>query len=177
MFVKSAKELTKVKTITIIAILISMSVVCDLLKINIYITQELKISLSFLFLSVIGYLFGPVVAAISGASMDILGYLVNPTGAFMIGFTISKVLEGFVYGIFLYEKETPLRTFTARLCVNLLINCLINTLWLYIMYGNLENLKFFIRLGKNIMLLPFEVLAMHFIIKIINKYQLNKIKK
>ena len=52
MFVKSSKELTKVKTITIIAILISMSVVCDLLKINIYITQELKLSLSFLFLSV-----------------------------------------------------------------------------------------------------------------------------
>lgn len=177
MFVESSKELTKIKTITIVAILISMSVVCDLLKINIYLTQELKISLSFIFLSVIGYLFGPVVAAISGASMDILGYVVNPTGAFMVGFTISKILEGFIYGVFLYKKETPLRSFSAKLCVNILINCLINTLWLYIMYGDLETIKFFIRLGKNIMLLPFEVLAIHFIIKILNKYQLNKLTK
>ena len=182
MFKNSALELKSVRSLTVTALLIGISTALEFLVIQP--TPTLKFGFAFIGLAAIGMLYGPVMAGIGGIAVDVLGYIIKPTGAFSPILTVATLVEGIIYGIFLY-KMTPakldfsggkaflsclkqnafpaLRTFFSRFTVNLVCNVFLNTVGLIIM-GFFAPETFWVKMGerivKNAILLPFEVLVL-----------------
>lgn len=147
MFKKSANELKSVKCLTVTGVLVAAYVTLNspLLSYN---TDVLKITFGFLALAAIGMLFGPVVAVIAAFPCDIVTALIGHLGINPI-FTAPKILEGLIYGIFLYgmlnsrdeRKSAPkqaawavwqvARIVLARFLVMSVCYLLINSLLLY----------------------------------------------
>jgi len=100
MFKKSANELKNIRCLTVTGVLVAAYVTLNspLLSYN---TDVLKITFGFLALAAIGMLFGPVVAVIASVPCDIIAAYIGHLGVNPI-FTIPKILEGLIYGIFLY---------------------------------------------------------------------------
>ena len=76
---------------------------------------------------------------------DLLGAIIFPTGgAFQVGFTVTAVVSGFIFGLFLGEKS-PFRTKlnlheTVRIVASVLLSqvvcsLLLNSFWLSFYYG------------------------------------------
>ncbi len=104
MFRDSALELKNLRCITVTAMLIALNLA--LKSVTIYVTDDLKISFSFLALAAIGMLFGPTVSFLSGAITDILGLLIaNTIGAFNPLFTLVEAVGAMLYGLFLYKLK------------------------------------------------------------------------
>lgn len=101
-------------------------------------TPILRIGFGFLPVAMAGILYGPVWAAIGYAVGDILGMLIFPSGGYFPGFTVTALLTGFVFGVFLHGKEkiTWKNVLPASLIVILAFNLGLDTLWLSIMMGD-----------------------------------------
>ncbi len=65
---------------------------------------EKQMNLGFLPIAAAGYLFGPVSAMIVAALGDILGTLIFGTGAYFPGFTLTALIVGCLYGLFMYPR-------------------------------------------------------------------------
>lgn len=140
-----------------------------------------RISFGFVPMSMAGILFGPVYSCIVAALADLLGAILFPTGgAFWPGFTVVAACTGLTYGM-LYEH--PERQFTNRqwytrllvteLVVNLFVNVVLGTLNLYFMYGAGAFANVPVRLVKNIVMIPIEII----IITTLNKSLVRPLKR
>ncbi len=135
-FKNSARELKSIKCIVTIGMLLAAAVVLDGFG-SIRIGDAIKINFTFLPLSMIGILFGPVAGFFAGLLTDIIGYLVNPVGAFIPWLVLITGLEGLIYGMVLYnvsgEKtvKTVIRIVAARFAVCAVCNLTLNTMALY----------------------------------------------
>ena len=100
-------------------------------------TQFLRIGFGFLPVAVAGIAYGPFWGAVTGAVGDILGMIIYPPAEYFPGFTLTALLTGVVFGLFLYRRPvTILRVLLASAAVCIFLNLLLDTLWLNIMYGN-----------------------------------------
>lgn len=135
-FKKSAQELKNVRCIVTIGLLLAVAVVLDGFG-SIRIGDYIKINFTFLPLSMVGILFGPVPGLFAGLMTDIIGYLVNPVGAFIPALVLISGLEGLIYGMVLYNiksertVKTIIKIVAARLSVCAVCNLTLNTLALY----------------------------------------------
>lgn len=105
-----------------------------------------RISFTFIPVAVAAILFGPTPAALLGALIDVLGALLAPSGVFFPGYTLTAMVQGLIYGLFLYEQpgETReastrrdlLRVIGAVLVYTLVCSLGLNTLWISITSGS-----------------------------------------
>ena len=95
-----------------------------------------KIGFSFLPIAVAGMLFGPVGGAAVATVADVIGALLFPSGQFFPGFTLTALLGGLVWGIFLHRKQNNGRILCAVLIEQLALSLLLNTLWISILYSS-----------------------------------------
>ncbi len=167
---RSAKELKNIKTLVLVSMLVALVVVLSFS--TFYILNTLRVSFTYIPIVIASTLFGPVVGAITGVLGDVLGYLTSQAGhgAYNIGFTINAFLNGFIYGLFLYRKFTPLRMVFAKIVQVLLVELLLTPLWLSLMYGDSYSVLLYGRLFKTIIFIPIEVFVMVVISKIVIKY-------
>ncbi len=140
MFPASARELKKVRTITISAVFMALSVV--LRSVAIPLGTDIRITFAFLGIMVIAMLYGPVVAMIANLGTDIIGYLLD--GAKMreynLALAVVVVLDGLIYGMLLYQKHTGKRlclwASISRAIVVVVGNLILNSCILYVCYVN-----------------------------------------
>lgn len=154
----SFRQMKRVRTLAASAMLLSLGAVLDYFG-SIYVTAELKISLSFLAIASAGYLFGPASAMLCGGLLDVLMWVIKPAGAYFPGYTLSGVLGGLIYGLCLYRQEGKrllLLGPLSKLLVNLLVNILLNTLWSMIFTGKGYLALLAVRVPKNLILWPLE---------------------
>ena len=97
---------------------------------------NLRIGFGFLPIAVAGMMLGPVRAGIMAAMADFLGAILFPAGIFFPGFTLTALLVGIVYGIFLYKKTNLWRMVIAIVIHQCILSLFGNTLWLSILYGS-----------------------------------------
>ncbi|MBP7176767.1 MAG: folate family ECF transporter S component [Thermoclostridium sp.] len=127
-FMKDVRQLVLVSTF------ISLYVVLSLF--TIYITKELRFSLTFVPIAWSSAAFGPVAGAFTGAFGDVLAWVIKPAGAYHPGFTISGIVSGMIYGLFMYKKPfTWGRVIFASLVYVIVVELGLNTLWLSGLYG------------------------------------------
>ena len=155
-----------------IAMLCALNVILSNFAITI--SANLKITFSFLTMSVIGYMFGPAVGGICGLILDQVKFLVNPSGDYLFIWSVIEITSGFLYGLILYRKKVEYsRCFTTKLIVSVICNILMTPLFLTVLYGG--GMAGFItrvtaRIVKNIVLLPVEAGVMYILLRRIAKY-------
>lgn len=115
-------------------------------------TWNLKIGFSFVPVVLAARLFGPVQAMLVYGIGDVVGTLLFPVGAYFPGFTVSAMLSGLIYGLFLYKKNGSyvffgkknvtatkkseiLRLSGAVGLIQLICSFFLNSLWISIAYG------------------------------------------
>ncbi len=102
MFRDSALELKSLRCLTVTAMLIALNLA--LKSVTVYVTDDLKISFSYLALAAIGMLFGPTVSFVAGTVTDLLGLLISQQmSAFNPLFTLVEAVGAMLYGLFLYR--------------------------------------------------------------------------
>ena len=168
-FSSSFHALKKTRTLTTTGLLLAVQIVLGSYG-TIEVTDSLKISLSHLALAPTAIFFGPVVASMQGALSDIVGYLIKPTGPYFPGFTLATLLLGLIYGLSLYRtRHTMPRIVLTRIAVMVLVNLLLNTVCLVMLYGPSRQATFPVRLVKNIVQLPFDCILLYSVCNIVRR--------
>lgn len=145
-------------------------------------TEILVISFGFVPTMLSAIFLGPKYSTLIAALADFLGAMLFPFGAYFPGFTLSSAISGLIYGILLYEPENCKRSsknMLIRLIVSsglsiLLVNTLLNSLWLNIMYGKAYIALLYSRILKQLIMFPIQVLTVYglytFLKPIVYKY-------
>ena len=168
LLVDSFRELKDIKTLAMSAMLLAIAVVLGFNTLQL--TESLKIGFAYLPNELAGMMFGPVVGAIIGGTADVLKFLVNPTGPFFPGFTISGICGGFIYGCVLYKKPLHIgRIILANSLVTVLVNLLLNTYWISVLYGNAFVALLPARIIKQLIMLPIEIVLFYTVARVLSK--------
>lgn len=105
-----------------------------------------------------------------GGVGDILKYIMKPTGAFFFGWTLNAILGPMIYGIMLYHRPINLkRIFVAKILVAVIVNLLLGTLWLSIMYGKAFFLLLPARAVKQLVSVPVDALLLYVVLQMLSK--------
>ena len=164
LFSESFHELKKLRNLTVLAMLMALQLVLSLYA-SIQLSDSLKLSFAFIASAVIGMLYGPFCAGLIGGLVDVLQAVIRPTGPFFPGFTVTAILTGIIFGCFLYKNRPTLaRIILAKTCVNLFMNVLLNSYWLYVLYGYGFFALLPTRALKNLILLPVEALLLYLLL-------------
>lgn len=149
------------RTLTLASFLVAIGIIAGFLKVPISSVIEIRFSTPPL--AAAGLLFGPGIAAITGALTDIGGYVVKPTGPFFPGFTLSGILSGVIFGLFLHNRSGAaysLSRISLAVIVNTVaVNLLLNSLWLTLLYGSGGYVAVLsMRLIKELVLIPVNII-------------------
>lgn len=125
----------KIRKIIISALLLAAAIVINrFLSIN---TSILSIGFTFVPLMLAGIILGWKYSLTIAGLADLIGALLFPFGTYFVGYTISSVLTGLVYGLLMYQKSVfivnkkfLIKTLIAILIVCIVINGGLNTMWL-----------------------------------------------
>lgn len=137
-FSNSAKELGKVQSIAIIAMLLAVRVVLGMFaNIGLNFNPYVKIGFSFLPMALMAYYFGPVCSMVTACLGDIISYIFAPAGAtFTPGITAGYIVEACLMGIILYKEKISMpRTIICQVLGTIMGGLAINTFFIYMFYG------------------------------------------
>ena len=127
-----------------------MAIAIALRSFAIEITQDVRISFSFIAIIAIAVLFGPVVAGMANLSTDFLGYIISnhTTREYSIPLATVTLLAGVIYGLICYNNTENhsekykltgggiFRTCLSRVVVVLICNVCLNSFIIYVSYVN-----------------------------------------
>ena len=171
----SCAELKSVQVIALCGILLALRVVIGFLEINI--ESIYRISFAALPVSLGGMLFGPVAGGILGGLRDIVTLLIKPIGALNPGIVLSKILSGFIMGLFLYKRPISLkRTVLACTVSAVLCDLVVTTASLYWMYGTPLAVMLPWRIVNYISLLPVNAALLYGAQKLVVRIHLPALK-
>ncbi len=126
------KPVIKVKTIVIVSLFITLSLVLSLISwmVPLFGFPSLKIGLSQLPIMIIGFIFGPSWGFIAGLIEDLLELLTGTVAFPFFGFTLNKILVG-VIPAFAYRMIKTNNGFTKQL-PNILISIIAFSALIYV---------------------------------------------
>jgi ECF transporter S component (folate family) len=131
----------------------------------------IRISFGFVPQSFSSMLFGPLLGGIGAVLGDIIGMIVAPKGAYFAGFTLSALLTGVIYGLFLFRKpKTLLRITLAVLSITLFVDIGLNTYWLTILLGKGYFAMLPARVIKSAIMIPVQVSVIYLFWRYAGKY-------
>lgn len=121
-----------------------------------------------------GWLLGAPAAMLVGGLGDLVGAHLFPQGAYFPGFTLTNVLVGLVCGLVLHKrKPTLLRVCIAVIC-SMLINWLLNSLWLSILYTSRGYTAWLVLRGPSYLVeAPANILLGYLLLQGLSKAKLN----
>lgn len=128
------KEHSKITKLVVISFMITLEVLLTRIF-AIFMPTSFRLSLGFLPVSMTAIIYGPLWAGTAYALGDIIGMLIFPMGPYFPGFTLTAFLTGIVFGLVLHKKPiTFKRTLLASLIVVVVLNLILDTFWLYLLY-------------------------------------------
>ncbi|WP_196592711.1 folate family ECF transporter S component [Pectinatus sottacetonis] len=134
-------------------------------------TPFIRIDFGFLPIAVYAMILGPIHCALMAAVADILGCILLVPGLYFPGFTISSFFNGLILGFFLHKKNLTLKKiFLCFFITFLLIDTILNTLWLSILYNKAASAFIWGRLIKSIIFLPIHSFLCYLIYKTMKPY-------
>lgn len=152
---------SKVKKIVVIGMLVAAQVVAGrFLSISLPIV---KIGFAFLPLVIVAMLYGPVWGGVAGAIGDILVAVLGEFGYFP-PMTISAILSGVIYGVFLYRKPADIRrVILCVVCESVFISVILQTFWLMLLTGKGYLVLLPTRIVQNLITIPIQVLCIRLV--------------
>lgn len=132
--------ITRLKKIILSALLLATFIILDrLLTIN---TQIIAINLSLLPIMLAGVILGPKYSMLIAILGDLIGSILWPFGSYFAGFTITSGITGLIFGLVLYNnpnkinKNFILKAIISNILVYVIVNIVLNSFCLHIMYKN-----------------------------------------
>ena len=169
LWLRSLGEFKRLNVVAFCGMMCALAMVLNMVA-SINVGPYVRIGFSGIPNQVVAYLFGPAVGGIFGAALDVIKYLIKPDGAFFPGFTVSAALGGIIYGAFLYKKKVTLpRVFASQLLVKIVVNILLNTLWLNMLYGKAFLAILPGRVISNAVMLPIDTAIMFFMLQAVDR--------
>ncbi len=165
----SLKELLNTRNMVLCGLMAALAVVLSLVA-SIDIGPYIRVGFSGLPNRVVECLFGPVTGCLFGGMLDVLKYILKPSGPFFFGFTFNVMVAGLIYGTLLYRNPvTVKRIVAAEFLTKLLVNCLLNTLWISMLYGKGFFAILPLRVLKNAIMLPIDSCILYFTLTYMKK--------
>ena len=130
MFRKSSSKASGeiILSLVSVALLIALQVVLSrFLSIQLW---NLKIGFSFVPVIIAARIFGPFYSVLVYALGDIIGTFLFPTGPYFPGFTLTAVVSGLIFGLFLQKKSSPVKIIAASVLNQLICSLILNTFWI-----------------------------------------------
>lgn len=164
----------QIKKIILTSLLLASAIVINrFLSIN---TGILSIGFTFVPLMLGAIILGVKQSVIIATLADLIGALLFPFGSFFIGYTISALLTGLVYGLCLYQKDEfkvdkrfIIRLIIATLIVTVIINGTLNTLWIILTTKSASVAIIPMRIVKQLIMIPVMILTMIGLGKLLTK--------
>lgn len=102
-------------------------------------SQQIKVSFAFVPVAIAAYLYGIKGGALVAGVSDVIGALMFPVGEFFPGFTLTAILEGVCFGIFLgkiFDGKTNdfVRSVIPVTITQIFLSLGLNTFWISYMY-------------------------------------------
>lgn len=158
-WITACSEFRNSRSLVFAGLTIALSTVLSSLYIPVGV--NLRITTAFLALALGSMIFGPVVGLSAGLAYDLIGYVFIPATVFFPGYTLSSMLEFFIYGIFLYRcKISVLRVFLCKLIIDFGVHVGLGCLWSSMLYGKGYYYFFIKSLIKNAVMFPIEVVML-----------------
>lgn len=158
--------MSKTKKIILTALLLALLVTLSrFLSLK---TPIMKISFAFIPTMLCAAWLGPKWTILLNFLGDLIGATFFPTGPFFIGYTISTVIAGAMYGLLLYrqpQKPTPktwqyiIKVILATTLVAVIVNMGLNTLWTSITAGKAFLPLLATRVVKQLIMIPIHVIV------------------
>lgn len=132
---KSRKAKLSTQTMAVFAILIAAQfVISQFLTFQVW---NIKIGFSFVPVVIAARLYGAIGAAEVAGIGDIIGVMFRPVGIWFPPITISAMLVGAIFGLFLKKSDSFIRILISVLISEFVFSLFITPLWLTILYkGN-----------------------------------------
>lgn len=127
-------------------------------------TPIVKISFSFIPLSILAVMYGPVYSCVGAGLADFIGAILFPIGPYFPGYTVTAALTGLTYGLFLYKRKNSwVNIIAAVLVINLFWRLGLNSVWISMTTGKAMPAIMATRLIKTFITMPIEVILVHFV--------------
>ena len=143
LWLRSLGEFKRLNVVVFCGMMCALAMVLNMVA-SVSVGPYIRIGFSGLPNQVVAYLFGPAVGGIFGAALDVIKYLIKPDGAFFPGFTISAL-------------------------VKVVVNILLNTLWLNMLYGKAFLAILPGRVISNAVMLPIDTAIMYFMLQAVDR--------
>ncbi len=125
----------------------------------------IKVSFTFLIVALLAKWFGPWWGMMTAAVVDVIGTLMTG-GPYFVGFTLSAILGSLIYALFLYKQPvTWVRIILASVIIAVVVNALLNTLWVTIMYQTPFWSLLPVRVLKQLIVTPIQVVLVYLLLK------------
>lgn len=163
---EATSQSNNIRVICMISLLIALHVAISSLFIPV--GESLRIYFSFIPMCIASIIGGPVFALAYGMIADLLGVLLHPSGPFFPGYTLSSMLCALIFALFLYNTKITLsKIILSKLIMNVCVNVCLNSLWASILFN--KGFYYFAAksIVKNIGVLPFEVILLVIVIKLV----------
>ena len=147
----------KTKDLVLMALLVVLEVIATgVLKINI---TFVRITFTFVPMAIAGVLFGVRKGALIAALADLISFVLFPQGNYFLGYTISAAITGGLYGLLKGKSGKTLFIWIVMIStfIAIVINVFLNTIWLQMLLGKSWMTLIEIRLIKNSVILPIEI--------------------
>ncbi len=165
--------MNKLKRILLCALFIASCVVLGrILSIR---TSIITIGFSFVPIMLGAIILGPKYSVFIATISDIIGALLFPTGNYFVGFTITAFFTGLVYGLILYRKEFKidkgfiLRLIISTIIVTVLLNGILNTVWIIMISQSASKIVVPIRVLKQLIMAPIKIVTILSICKMMEE--------
>ena len=166
MFKENAKSLKDVRVLVGVSLFCALNVILNMFSIQL--KTMLMISFGSIAVAASCYFYGPYPNMIAAFVLDTINYMLRPVGPYQPWFMISAVVIAVLYSLFFYKQEKIgiIRCALARLSVILIVNLVLNSLWLSMMYGNAFWVLVSERILKNVLMFPIEAFVLYLTMKL-----------
>ncbi|MDT6980683.1 folate family ECF transporter S component [Levilactobacillus zymae] len=157
-------QLPKLDTLSMVTMGLLMAVQLVVSRFTIS-NQFMRLSFTFLVAALLAKWFGPWWGMMTAALVDIVGTLMTG-GPYFVGFTISAIVGSLIYALFFYRQPiTWWRIIVAQLLVVVLVNIGLNSEWLVIMYHTPLWGILPVRLMKEAVTTPIQIVLLYVVLK------------
>lgn len=167
-FCDSARELKNLRSLVGMAVLVALSVV--LTYVSVPVNENNRIGLVFLPQAMMGMMYGPVAGTLAAAVGDIFAFIIKPTGPYFPGFTFTAMLSSTIYAFFYYRSKPVLwKAIVSKIITTVFLSCMLNTLWISILYGIPFIASLWTRLLRIVVSLPIEIVILYLVMGAVSK--------
>jgi len=134
-----SKNSTKIRNLVFIAMLVAINVLFSRYTM-INIGLDTKFSFEVIAIAFAAYVYGMGGAVIVAGLGDFVGALVKPFGPYNPAYTVTAIITGLIFAIFLYKKLNIGRIIASVLASQVLCSLLLNSFWIALFSGTKETL-------------------------------------